>query len=397
MPSTQVSWNRPQTDQLTLDKKQVVADTLDAQYHAIATSLDGVRRLITGATDRALENHPPYFMAWAKSVDAGLANKTTYDAFVARYDAIAAKPDSSADVKAFNDYGAAQKTAGNKAFKDFTPVDAAGFKALRAQLVNEVVRVNQRQLEAGGSMAKALWFDEARAFYVPSSRRVTSNFIIDTTDMSEYVKHADWEAIPSDKRTPKDQLPADKVFHVSLVNETQIELGEEQPYLKRMDELNGKIAEDRGSLVMKFFDASAQGGIDTAKPETYAAALKAVLDGPAAARDATLGKLNAFLVTQKSALVPLTAKDLTGIPATAFRADNRDKPVRTTGDTERALAGARFVFTQYMDIQKGIVASKGDRILKTLKDAGAPNGLDWKQTDNSKGNTALGMLRGTRP
>lgn len=395
--SGQVSWNRPQTDQLSVEKKRVVAEAIDTAYHQLAEQLDGARRIIAGAQDRTYENHPPLVMAWMKSTDPALLNKKTCEAFLAKFEAIAAKPeaDRATDLKAFNDYGNAQKAAGARDFRDFTPLDDSGFLALKPQLLNEVVRVEQRQLEAAGSMARALWYDEARSFYVPQARRNTGNFIIDTTDMTEYVKHADWEAIPAADRTPAKQLPEDKVFHVSLVNETQIELGEEKAYIDRLGELAGKINEDRAAMAMKWLDASGRAGIDRAKPETYAAAFKALLDQPAAARDADLGKLNEFLKAQGSALAPVKAKDVVALVAPEFKGftiEARDRAVRTTPDLEQSLEGARFIFQQILDVQKAVVASKEDRVTRTLRDAGL-RGLEWKQTDSSKGLTALKMVR----
>jgi hypothetical protein len=393
----QVSWNRPTYDQLTIDKRKVVAEALDKAYHDLSPQLDAARRAICESQDRTYENHPPLVMAWMKSADPALINKKTYDPILAKFEAIAAKPEAerAVDLKAFNDYGNAQKAAGARDFRNFTPLDDKGFLALKPQLLNEVVRVEQRQLEAAGSMALGLWYEDARNFYVPSAGRNTGNFIIDTTDMTEYVKHADWEAIPADKRTPANQLPEDKVFHVSLVNETQIELGEEKAYIDRLGELGGKINEDRASLAMKWFDATSRPGVDATKPETYAAAFKALLDQPADARDADLGKLNAFFKAQGSPLTPVTAKDAAALAApefAGFTAANRDKAVRTTPDLERSLDGARFIFQQILDVQKAVVASKESRVTNALENAGLRN-FEWKQTDSSKGLTALKMVR----
>lgn len=280
---------------------------------------------------------------------------------LAQLDATLARPeaDQLAALKAFNDFGEKQKTDGVRAFRDFTPIaDLAGFKALRAQLLNEVVRVNQRQLEAGGSAAQGLWFDEARQFYVPSSYRNTGNFLIDTMDMTQYVTHADWESIAADQRTPANELPADKVFHTSLVNETQIELGIEEPYLNRLTELENMIHGDRASLVMKFFDASGTAGIDRTKPETYAAALKTMLGKSSAEVADELAKLNDFLKAQNSAYPRHRQRpELHQARAVHPRCPRRRGAHHAT--LEKNLEGAKFVFQQYIDIQKAVVGSKG--------------------------------------
>lgn len=398
MPDTAGNnWNAPQNDALSIEKKRVVAEGLDSIYHAFAEALDGARRVITASQDRTYENHPPLFVAWVKSTDPALIDKKTFDPFLAKYDAIAAKPaaEQAADLAAFNSFGAKAKKDGNKDFKEWKELSADGFKALRAQLQNEVVRINQRQLEAAGSTAKMLFYDEARKFFVPQASRNTGNFIIDTTDMSEYVKHDAWETIPEGERVPAKQLPADKVFHVSLVNETQIELGMEKPYLDRITELGAKITLDRASLAMKWLDSTGAAGLDAAQPATYQAALAAVLRQSAAKRDADVKALNAFIKTQGSALEPVTVKDLERLAAPDFKftAGLRTQEVRKTPDTEKLLAGARWVFEQIIDVQKAVVASKEGRIIKVLKDAGL-KGAKWEQTPNSKGNIAMDLLRG---
>jgi hypothetical protein len=389
------SYSGGASDQLTIDKKRVVASAVDQAFHAYATQLDGARRALCGAQDRALENHPPFYMEYAQSLDKGLLNKTTYDAFLGRFDQVAAKPaaDQAADLKGFNDFCAKQKSDGNKDYKDFKPLDDKAFAALRPQLLNEVVRVNERQLEAAGSMANALWFDEARAFYVPGSTRNTGNFLIDTMDYSEYVKHADWEAIPADQRTPKNQIPREKIFNCTLMNETQIELGLEKPYLDRMTKLSTDIHTDQASLVMKYLAANNAPGLNPADGASYIAAFQAINKLGKPELTAELAKINAFLVAQKSGLEPLKAETLGRMEASMFTPTNRDRAVRTDASTERALAGARFVFEQYRDIQEDIVKAKGERVLKVLKDSGL-NGLDWKQTPDSKGNMGLKMLAG---
>ncbi len=398
MPSTTgSSWSPVRNDALSIEKKRVVADAMDTLYHQFAEQLDGARRIITGAQDRTFENHPKLYMAWAKTADPSLVNKRTYDAFLAKLDVTLAKPaaEGEADLKAFNDWANQQKTSGNRDFRDFKAMSMDDLKKLRPQLLNEVVRVSQRQLEAAGSSAKGLYFEEARAFFVPQARRNTGNFIIDTTDMSEFVKHDAWESIAEADRTPAKQIAADKIFHVTLVNETQIELGSEKPYLDRLTELQASINGDRASLIMKWMDSAGTAAIDATKPETYQAALRALLEQPAARRDAELAKLNDFMKAQGSALAPVGAKDLDRLVEKdfAFTVDQRNAAVRKEPTTERLLAGARWVFEQIVDVQKAVVDSKEDRVMKVLKDAGL-RGAEWKQTADSKGNTGMKLVRG---
>jgi peptidoglycan hydrolase-like protein with peptidoglycan-binding domain len=391
-------WNRPQRTYAEIEKGRVIAETLDELYHGFAEDLDAARRVLCRSQDRTFEDYPDLFVAWSKAQDDTLRNKTTFDPFLKRYDEITARggADLDAAVRSFNEYGAQQKAAGDRKFRNFQPLTADGWKALRPQIENEVVRVAERQLEEAGSMARGLWFEEARRFYVPGAQRNTGNFIIDTLDMSEYVTEADWQAIPEAERTPASEIPKDRIFHATLVNENQIELGLEKPYLDRISALSKEIGVDRASLVMKWMTAARRPDVDPANVATYGVALATIQQQAPAALDATVAEINAFLKQQGSALRPLTAADLRRIDPNDLTASNRDAPVRTDPERERLLDGALFVFQQYLDVQKGIVAAKGEKILRVLRDAGAPRGIGFEPTAESKGGQALAILAGIR-
>lgn len=385
MPSTAVVWNAPVNDTLSIEKKRVVSEAVDRAFHDFAEELDGARRVLAGAQDRTLDAYPDLFVAWAKSVEPSLRSKNAYEPFLARYDQLLEKPpaERASDLAAFNAFGEAQRAANVRAFRDFRPLDDAGLTALRPLLLNEVLHVNQRQLEAAGTAATQLYFDEARQFYVPGSRRNTSNFIIDTIDVTDYYTPEAWSSIPEAQRTPANELPADKAIHTTLVNEAQIELGLEQPYVQRLAELSGQIYGDRASLVMKFLDSSGAAGIDRSKPETYAAAAKNV----------GVRALNVYLQQQGSALQPLSAADLARIDPALFTLEARDRAVRTDPSVEKLFAGARTVFTAYIDAQKLLTASKEERVERVLGQAGLRD-VEWSGMERSKGQMAMDLVRG---
>jgi len=391
-----MSTNRPTGSFAELEKGRVVAETIDELYHGFAENLDGARRALTRSEDRALEDHVDPYIEWQRSLDRALLNKKTPDAFLKKYDdTVARGPQAVEEARtAFNAYGEAQRAAGNRAYRDFETVDAGEFTALRAQIENEVVRVGQRQIEAAGSAAKGVWFDDARRFYVPESRRNTGNFLIDTMDMSEYVRHEDWESIPADRRTPANEIPRDKIFHATLVNETQIELGLEKPYLDRLAALQGTIDSDRASILMKWMVAEGRAGVSAQDPATFAPALASLAALDDAALGAEVARLNDFARGQGSALRPIAAADVRRLDPAKLTAEALAKAVRTTGERERDLDGALFVFGQYRDIQKTIVDAKGERIVRGLRDAGAPRGIEWAPTEMSKGDAALKILSG---
>ncbi|CAN5922017.1 hypothetical protein BH11MYX4_BH11MYX4_27940 [soil metagenome] len=235
-----------------LEARRVVSEEQSKIYHELGTELDAVRRVIAVASDRALENEPPRFVRWLKSADnaalgttkSQLALLRTYDRFVELHAALVALPQATRDAQlaAYNEFGRARLAANDGDFKGFTSLTAEQLPALGAQLLNEAVRIYQRQLQASGSATRGLWFDASRQHWVPGAFRQTSNFIIDSTDAAEMFRHADWESIPADQRTAASVLPEDKLLWGTLSNDAQIELGLEQPFVDRIEALEKEAA-----------------------------------------------------------------------------------------------------------------------------------------------------------
>lgn len=376
-----------------LAKSKAVADAVNSLYHEAARDLDGVRRTITASDDRAFEDEPARFVEFLKSEKPDeLGRVTTYDKFESMYSDIAKLPDAerAARIAAYNTWAQAQKDAGDRDFRDWNALDADGFAKLGPQMTNEKVRIWQRQLEGAGSAASGLWFDQARAFYVPESRRNTGNFLIDTMDMTEMYTPEAWNSIPVAERTAGSRLPTEKAFDGVLVNELQIELGLEKPYLDRMAALGKQLDVDRASVFMKY---AKDAGLATDDAASYATLMTGLRRKSAADLKDTVDALNAFARAQGSALDPFTATSLKDIANADLTLANRDLAVRTTRDVEENLAGARFVFQQYRDQLKSLAAVKGDRVLRTLKDAGAPACTEWKPIETSKGDRALEKLK----
>ena len=176
----------------------------------------------------------------------------------------------------------------------------------------EDLKIARRQIEYAGSLAQALWFDQAREFYVPASDRAWGNFLIDTFDWTDVVTEEEWQRIPETERTIATPLPPEKVATTIVVNELQIELGQETAYVKRIAEL-----------------------------ETLQA-------NP----------------TPEQPLEVVSAQ----------------------------LAGAKFVFSAYRALLQDLAELKGERVLKRLKRAGAPNASQWVPAADSKGNIALNIV-----
>ncbi|HEU0037350.1 MAG TPA: hypothetical protein VFQ53_42360 [Kofleriaceae bacterium] len=227
-----------------LHRNQVIAETINTVYHEFAVALDDADRVITNANDESFDPFVDMFRAWRISVEPTLARKTTYDSFLASYRSLSTDSNRANAISQFNAYGAAQLAAGNDDFEDFAALDDASWARLGGYIEKMTLTVGEHQIETAGLAGRMLWFDQARAFWVPQSSRAFSNFMIDTTDMTEMLSHEEWTSIPEAERTFAQPLPAAKVFHTTLVNELQIELGMEAAYVARLKELDAAVAAD---------------------------------------------------------------------------------------------------------------------------------------------------------
>lgn len=224
-----------------LEKHRIIAETVNDVYHELAASFDDTDRIITNSVDEDFDDYVDYFRAWRVSLDKTMARKTTYDSFLASYRSLSTAANKANSLAAFNAFGAAQKAADNGDFDDFEALDAAGWDRLEGYIEKAVLTIGQRQLMTAGLAGRMLWFDQARMFWVPASSRAFSNFMIDTTDMTDMISHEEWISIPEAERTFAAPLPAAKVFNTTFVNELQIELGMEEDYVKRLKELDEKV------------------------------------------------------------------------------------------------------------------------------------------------------------
>jgi len=238
------------TSAAELEKHRVIAEIVNTVYHELALGLDDTDRIITNAVDEDFDDYVDYFRTWRVSLDKTMARKTTFDSFLASYRALSTTTNRARSLVDFNTFGEAQQ-AGNDDFEDFEALDAAGWDRLEGYLEKAVLTVGERQLETAGLAGRMLWFDQARTFWVPSSSRAFSNFMIDTTDMTDMISHEEWIAIPEAERTFAGPLAAEKVFNTTFVNELQIELGMEEDYVNRLKELEAAIAMDPNNADVK--------------------------------------------------------------------------------------------------------------------------------------------------
>lgn len=217
---------------------KVVAEQYTEVFDELADLSDDADRILSGATNRDFDDYADYFVDWVRTyATQSLAVKTTMPAYLDHFDSL-----DTSKIADFNTWGMDEDD-------DFVPVDAANWHLVRAALELEHRKIQKRQIQAAGVLANSFWFDAIRQYYVPRSRRSTGNFMIDTFDMTDMVSNSEWTKIPADDRQAGDEIPADKVFYTTLVNEVQIELMSEQPYLTRIAELeeakaNGQDVDD---------------------------------------------------------------------------------------------------------------------------------------------------------
>lgn len=238
-------------DATTLEKNRVIAETINTVFHEFATALDDADRAITDAADDSFDVYTDNFRAWRGSLDMNMARKTTWDAFINSYKSLSTAANRANAIAQFNTYGAAQRTANADGFDDFAALDDASWTRLGNYLDKMALSVGERQIETAGLAGRMLWFDTARAFYVPASSRAFSNFMIDTTDMTEMMSNEEWGSIPVADRTFAQPLPAAKIFNTSLVNELQIELGMEAAYVARLRDLDAQVAANPNDAAKK--------------------------------------------------------------------------------------------------------------------------------------------------
>jgi len=228
-----------------LEKNRVVAETVDAVYHEFGELVDNVDRNISMTSGLDFEDYAPMFTAWQVSKNSSLARKRTTHASMAAWEQIDGAADKADQIAAFNTFGNEQRAADVKDFEDFEDVTDEVWDAIGLHLEFLTTKYSQRQVESAGSVGLGLWFDQARETYVPSSNRPFGNFMIDTMDMAEMVTREEWLGLSEADRKIDVPLDPAKVFHTVLVNEVQIELGNEAAYIARISELQTKV--DSGS------------------------------------------------------------------------------------------------------------------------------------------------------
>ncbi len=207
-----------------LGERKVSAQNLSERYHTLAQMVDDLDREIAG-NEGDFDDLAEAFRDFVLQRRPALVTKTTWDAFITELETIEAG-DTAAELEAFNAFGGTLHTS---------------WEGVRRDLNREQLKIAARQIEGAGTAALTLWFDSARRYYVPTSRRYTWNFLIDTIDASEMISHEEYLGLSEAQTKPSGVVPPEKVFHTTLVNEVQIELGSEKEYVARIDALKAEV------------------------------------------------------------------------------------------------------------------------------------------------------------
>ena len=232
---------------VALEKRRLVAEAAERVLTAFAEELDEVDDILTGtgAEVDASDWVEPYIL-WQQSTSKDLQRIRTAEPFMNAKWVTQTADEKARAIADFNGYGEAQKQAGNSDFRRFAAIDEARWDVLHLFLLDEAIDDWEKMIAEAGTMARALYFESARQYYVQSSWRSYGNFIIDTFDWTDMVSEEEWQTIPEDQRKPGMNLPADKVFHTTLVNEVQLELTEVSEYVKRIEALTTELAQKPG-------------------------------------------------------------------------------------------------------------------------------------------------------
>ncbi|MEZ6184308.1 MAG: hypothetical protein R3F62_04760 [Planctomycetota bacterium] len=379
-------------------KRKVVAHTIHDLLHELAGDLDdgtgaSLRRVITRALDPTdeQEDHVEYFTLYARAQNPDLNRIRTLDRFVELHEGMLG--DAQA-VAAYNAYGQEQRAQGNRDFRRFEPLSQQAFDELRFMLRNEQVRIWIRQIEAGGSCALGLWFDEAREFYIPASSRSTGNFLIDTMDFAAMYPADVFGDLPQAEQTAAVDMSVspyrEQLLGASLVNEVQIELTNGGAYTDRLKELKSLIALPRGFMQ---WATETQQATSEAEYASLFEELKALDDEALQAR---ITPLNQWLEDRSYPVDQFTAKEFREwLDPARLTAQIRDDASYSEPEIETALEGASFVFERYRDILTFVARLKEDRVLDTLEDHGP--GLAWVPSEASKGRIAIDLVKGLEP
>lgn len=375
------------SDKLDTQKRRVVADALKSTMNEFATLVDDLRRDIAGARGDGARglNLTSEFVEYIKEKDTSTRSVTTIQPFLDRLDKELSGPNKQAFIDDFAQWAGDK---GNKAILD-APDKEAAMGGLRKHLVNEQLDIIHRQLEASGTMGQTLWFDSARKAYADSSRSY-GNFLIDTFDVSEMYKPEVWKTLTDAQKAGAEPVDPKQMFHATIVNEVQIELRSEEPFLKAIAAAEKILKSDRASVVMDF--ALAQGlPVIADQPASFAQWLGELQKQPTDQQKQVLDQLQTF-ASEKGSPLTFSMADLQKLDDSLFTADRQGQNYAAQAGHLDDLNMAQFVWSKMLGTQEYVANLRGRRVEQEAERAGF-SGVKWENSEMSKGDTALTLLR----
>lgn len=375
------------SNKLETQKRRVVADTLKSTMNEFATLVDDLRRDIAGARGNEVRNFnlTDEFVEYIKEKDSSTKSFTTIKPFLERLDKELSGPNKQAFMDDFAQWAADK---GNKAILEAPDKDVA-MGSLRKHLVNEQLDIIHRQLEASGTMGQTLWFDSARKTYADSTRSY-GNFLIDTFDVSEMYTPEVWKTLTDAQKAGAEPVDPKHMFHATIVNEVQIELRSEEPFMKAIAAAEKTLQGDRAGVLMDF--ALAQGmPVLADQSASFAQWLGDLQKQPADQQKQVLEQLQAF-ASDKGSPLTFSMADLQKLDASLFTVERQGQGYETQSSHLEDLNMAQFVWSKMLGAQEYIANLRGRRVEQEAERAGI-SGVQWENAEMSKGDTALTLLR----
>ncbi|MCB9642804.1 MAG: hypothetical protein H6728_06970, partial [Myxococcales bacterium] len=378
--------NSVTSNKLETAKRDVVANEIKAAYDEFSALMDDNRREIAGsrspeARGMGLDKE---LMGFMREKYPEMKKYQTVGPFLKKYDEIVAGPNKDSFVQEFGKFAADQGEDGLQKAGD---KDAA-LRGLRSHLVNEHLDIMHRQIEAAGTSAQTLSFDNMRKSYANNDRNY-GNFLIDTFDVSEFYTTDAWNKLSPEERAGAKEVDPKNMFHATVVNEVQIELGYEKPFVEAMDKAQAALDKARGGL---FMDYAIENGLAQSSDasSTFETLLSNTLKKPESERKSFFAALNDFAQARGSALT-FDAENTKSLDEGDFSSFNRNQSTSNHTQLLEDLRMTQFVWGELRNAQEFIADLRGDRVTREADRAGF--NTKWINSEMSKGDMALTLLR----
>jgi hypothetical protein len=376
------------SSKMETQKRKVVSEAIKTAFDDFAVKLDDSRRDIANSGGR--ENRPfrltEDVIEFMKSKDAGSRSTMTVKPFMERFDKELAGPNRDAFVEELAVWLKDEK--GESALFDAADKDKA-LGSIRGDMVSEHLEIMHRQIEASGSMGKNLWFDSARKAYAGNERQ-WGNFLIDTFDVSEFYTPEAWDKLSPEEKAGAEDIDPSKMYHAEIINEVQIELRYEKPFVEAKDKARSALQGAQAGLMMDFTLAN---GMDVVadKPETFGNWLTEFKSQPQDQQQEVLQQLNAFAEDRGSA-VRFSAEELSELPQSLMTTGRQGQDTAGHSQLVEDMEMTTFIWDELSGMQERMADLRGRRVRREAERAGY-DGVSWEVSDLSKGDRALTLIQ----